>query len=278
MRDWIDSYYGGAGSGARRRYRAASSRWRRRVLSRIWWILLVLLLAAIVLPIVSRAALWVDLGILVGGMIGGLIALLDSPPHRIESWRSGYEGERKTARALARLRRSGCVVLHDLPDRRATDRCLGGNIDHVVVSRGGVFVLDSKWLGGDVSIAGDVVRVQPPDDPDECSEWPRLARKVRGIAVRLQEDISDETGVRFVQPVVVFWSRFEADLVNGKNIVFIAGERLADWLAEQPATHSAEWVARVAASVEAARPREREPGRLSRRSRRPALTARQARI
>ncbi|MHB1861135.1 MAG: nuclease-related domain-containing protein [Solirubrobacteraceae bacterium] len=226
----------------------------------------------------SRAALWVDLGILVGALISGLIALLDSPPHRIESWRSGYEGERKTARALAKLRRSGCVVLHDLPDRRATDRCLGGNIDHVVVSRGGVFVLDSKWLGGDVSIDGDVVRVQPPDDPDDCWEWPRLARKVRGIAVRLQEDISQETGVRFVQPLIVFWSRFEAGLVNGNNIVFIDGERLADWLAEQPASQSAEWVQRVATSVEAARPREREPGRLSRRSRRPALTAPQAHI
>lgn len=136
-----------------------------------------LLLAAIVLPIVSRAALWVDLGILVGALIGGLIALLDSPPHRIESWRRGYEGERKTARALAKLRRSDCVVLHDLPDRRQNDRCLGGNIDHVVVSPGGVFVLDSKWLGGDVSIDGDVVRVQPPDDPDDCSEWPRLVHR-----------------------------------------------------------------------------------------------------
>ena len=273
MRDWLDSYYGGAGRDARRRYRYASSRWRRRVLSRIWWILLVLLLAAIALPIVSGAALWVDLGIFVGALMGGIIALLDSPPHRIESWRSGYEGERKTARALARLRRSGCIVLHDLPDRHDTERRLGGNIDHVVVSPSGVFVLDTKWLGGDVSIDGDVVRVQSRDDPEDCSEWPRLARKVRGIAVRLQEDILQETGVRFVQPVVVFWSRFEAQLVNGNNIVFIDGERLAEWLAEQPASQSAEWVQRVATSVEAARPREREPGRLSRRSRRPALRA-----
>lgn len=147
VRDWLDSYFGEAGRGARRRYRTAASRWRRRVLWRIWWILALLLLAGLALPVVSGAGLWPDLGLSVGALIGALIALLDSPPHRIELWRTGYEGERKTARALAPLSRSGSVVSHDLPDRREDGRSFRGNVDHVVVSPGGVFVLDTKWLG-----------------------------------------------------------------------------------------------------------------------------------
>jgi hypothetical protein len=183
-------------------------------------------------------------------------ALRESPPAYIENWRTGFEGERRTARALAPLRRDGCVLLHDLPDRRIGGQDSKGNIDHVVVSRAGVFLLDSKWLGGEVSIERDAVHVQMRDDDDDSYDLRWLARGMRGRAVRLQEDIVQESGVRFVQTVVVFWNKFDAGRVIGDKIVFVHGEHLVDWLLEQKPTMTPERVAHVAACIKAARPSE----------------------
>ena len=77
---------------------------------------------------------------------------------------------------------------------------------------------------------------------------------MRGRAVRLQEDITQQAGVRWVQPVVVFWNEFEAGRVDGENIVFVHGDRLVDWLQEQRGEMSNDWVAHVAACIREARP------------------------
>ena len=48
-----------------------------------------------------------------------------------------------TAKALRGLEDEGWIVMHDLPAGR-------GNIDHILVGPGGVFLLDSKRLDGSV--------------------------------------------------------------------------------------------------------------------------------
>lgn len=57
-----------------------------------------------------------------------------------ESWRQGAAGEQATARLLGRLPGRAWSVWHDLrvPGSRA-------NIDHVVIGRTGVWVVDTKW-------------------------------------------------------------------------------------------------------------------------------------
>lgn len=202
-----------------------------------------------------HVVLWM-VGVLFGCLWGVFVALVESPPGRIENWRTGYEGERRTARALAPLRREGHVLLHDLPDRRTTGQAQKGNIDHVVVSPGGVFLLDTKWLGGEVSIERDTVHVQMRDDDDDSYEDRKLPGRVRGCAARLQEDIVQQTGVRWVQPVVVFWNKFEAGRIDGENIVFIHGDRLVDWLRQQESKPTQETVAAVAACIKDVRPSE----------------------
>ena len=59
------------------------------------------------------------------------------------AWRRGAAGERRTARLLAPLEGRGWAVLHDLaiPGSPA-------NIDHLVIGRGGVLVIDSKQYRG----------------------------------------------------------------------------------------------------------------------------------
>jgi Nuclease-related domain len=253
VRDWLYPYVSGAGRGASVKYRHVSGRWRRRVLRRTRLIAVVLLAPALLVPILEHRVQWLwAAGIFLGGLIGGYIARLDSPPAYIENWRTGLEGERRTARALAPLRRRGFVLLHDLPDRAGGERT--GNIDHVVISPAGVFLLDSKLLGGDASILGETVHVQMRDDDKESYELRRLARGMRGRAVRLQEDILAATGVRFVTPVVVFWNRFDAGVLEAENVVFLHGSHLASWLEAQPAQKPAGWAHPVGACIHDARP------------------------
>ena len=233
MRDWLYPYVCGAGRGAQARHNAAVKRWRRRVLKKLWIPFGGFALLLIVLEIASwHLTSWL-LGLALGVLIAVYIALRETPPAHIERWRAGAEGERRTAAALATLRRHGYALLHDLPDRRASDRDFRGNVDHVVVSRAGVFLLDSKWLGGEVSVDGDTVRVQMLDDDDESYELDRLARGMRGRAVRLQEDVAERTGVRNVQAVVVFWNPFPAGLLEENRVVYVEGARLAEWLRQQ---------------------------------------------
>jgi hypothetical protein len=257
MRDWLYPYYSGAGRGAREKYREVHGRWRKRVFRRPRLIYVAFAMPIAVLGFTEHTnlLLWF-LGVVLSLLLGAYMALIESPPARIENWRTGFEGERRTARALAPLRRHGYVLLHDLPDRRTPERRQKGNIDHVVVSPAGVFLLDSKWLSGEASIDGDTVHVQMRDDDEDFYDLPKLACAMRGRAVRLRGDIAQQTNIRFVQSVVVFWNRFEAGLVVSENVVFVHGDRLVDWLQEQRPHMTAEEVARIAFSIAEVRPPE----------------------
>jgi hypothetical protein len=211
----------------------------------------------LVVAVLERHNMWLlGFGVFLGMLLGAYVALLESPPGYIENWRTGFEGERRTARVLAPLRRDGYVLLHNLPDRRSSEKEYKGDIDHVVVCPGGVFLLNSKWLGGEVSIRGERVHVQRRDDDDDSYQKPRLASGMRGCAVRLQEDIAEQTDVRFVQAVVVFWDKFDSGLVMRNNVVFVHGDRLVDWLREQRTRLTADNVVYIAACIRAARPPE----------------------
>ncbi|WP_338325265.1 nuclease-related domain-containing protein [Pedococcus bigeumensis] len=85
-----------------------------------------------------------------------------SPPRRTPlCWTQlqGVWGERATANALRALEREGWVVLHDLPAGR-------GNVDHIAIGPGGVFLLDSKRLGGSASVDDGILTVERFGDSD----------------------------------------------------------------------------------------------------------------
>lgn len=66
-----------------------------------------------------------------------------------EAWRQGAAGERHAARQLAKhLRRSEVILIHD---RRIPGRGRG-NIDHLVIGRGGIIVIDTKSTRGNVEL------------------------------------------------------------------------------------------------------------------------------
>ena len=79
------------------------------------------------------------------GKLGGAVLALRSDPRSTAAWAEGARGEVTLGSTLDRLREEGMAVLHDrrIPGSRA-------NIDHVVVSPAGVFVVDAKSYRGRV--------------------------------------------------------------------------------------------------------------------------------
>lgn len=77
------------------------------------------------------------------GRIGRIAVALSSERQSTVAWKSGAVGETVVGRALDRIASDELIVFHDrrIPRSRA-------NIDHVVISRAGVWVVDAKRYQG----------------------------------------------------------------------------------------------------------------------------------
>ena len=86
--------------------------------------------------------------LVVGTLMAGAAALGLVRPSRSEvAWRAGASGERRVGQMLDRMERKGILVLHDrtIPGSRA-------NIDHIAVTPGGVFTIESKAYSGRLEV------------------------------------------------------------------------------------------------------------------------------
>jgi hypothetical protein len=224
-----------AGRYAQQRYHAGLKRWRSRVVRPLRWAFLLVGGLLFVAELVWHTSL-VDwcLGLAMGVLIGLWVAVSDSPPAHIENWLRGAEGERKTERALSRLARSGWSFAHDIQTHN-------GNRDHVACGPGGVFLLETKRPGGEVTVEGELVRVQRLDDPELSYDMSRLGSRLRREAMTLSAELQVDTGRRtWVQSVVVVWAPFPQRVVESNRIVYVHGDELAGWLASRPHTLTAD--------------------------------------
>lgn len=80
-----------------------------------------------------------------GNFLGGAALVIAGETQSTKAWKRGSVGEQKLAQALAGI--DGLVALHDrrVPGTR-------GNIDHILVSPAGVFVVDAKHYAGLIRI------------------------------------------------------------------------------------------------------------------------------
>jgi hypothetical protein len=87
-------------------------------------------------------------GLAAAALVGWRLRFRSSEQAR--TWHRGAAGARRTARLLRRLARDGYIVFHDLavPGSDA-------NVDHLVIGRSGVFVIDSKQWTGQVHQGAD---------------------------------------------------------------------------------------------------------------------------
>jgi hypothetical protein len=87
--------------------------------------------------------------------LGGLILALSEEPQSTKAWSTGARGEELLGRRLDGLAGTDVSVLHDrrIPPTRA-------NIDHIVVSPSGVFVIDAKKYRGcpTLKVEGGIIR------------------------------------------------------------------------------------------------------------------------
>jgi len=232
------------GQFARARFDARKRAWLRRV----WWVFPVLVLLEIAIPVVLGSILQPGhigfySGFGLGVAVAMVILLSDSPPHHIERWRQGAEGERATARALRPLLHDGWELINDIDTGR-------GNIDHVLIGPAGVFLLESKNLNGLASVHADVLSVRWREDPDDGYEVSQLAPRARAASAKLSRSLAEAgLGRVWVQPVIVLWADFAQRSILPERVAWVQGKSLATVLAQRPARLRPADVARIAAVV-----------------------------
>lgn len=80
-----------------------------------------------------------------GNAIGGIALAITGEPQSTRAWERGSIGEQRLAEALAEV--AGLVVFHDRQVRGTR-----GNIDHILISPAGIFVVDAKRYSGLIQI------------------------------------------------------------------------------------------------------------------------------
>ena len=235
---------GGAGAYEQQRYDEGLRAWRRRVLPRLRWLTFPVFAASVLYALLGPVTKTQYVaGLVGGGMFAVYLWVRDEPPAHIQRHREGAEGERATEKALAPLGSEGWRIAHNVDTGR-------GNRDHVVVGPCGLFLLESKKLGGTISLDGDTVHVERVDDPRDSYALLRLAASLRRDAATLHDEILAATNINaWVTAVVVFWSPFDARIVEGDRIVFLHGDALAGWLRSQPHRLSGAIIANLARHI-----------------------------
>ena len=172
-------------------------------------------------------------GVFVGGVCGMVQWIWGEPPEFIAKWKRGADGERRTERVLRKIERHGWHSVHDREGRY-------GNLDHVVVGPGGVFLLDSKNLSGTVTLGDSGLETHYQGAPRDGFTYTRLAGAVSGAAAYLRERIAATTKLTYwVQAVVVVWGEFTEPDEQSGNVTYVSGEHLENWLLSQPLRLSA---------------------------------------
>jgi hypothetical protein len=237
-----------AGRSAEHHFKHVRRIWRRRMAATLAVASGVFLLAAM---LAARLSPWQPrfiAGMLAGAALTLFLWAWDDPPEVIAKWRRGYEGERATEKALRALG-AGWHVHHDIQGRF-------GNLDHIVVGPGGVFLLETKNLSGRAEVEGGVLHVRFPESPIDDYSCPQLARAIFGAAAGLRERLKGELGwIVDVYPIVVLVGPYPQRCTELGRLAYVGARELAGWLGEQPrrvAPHDVEAIHKVVASLPAA--------------------------
>lgn len=217
-----------AGRAAAAYYERAFGAWRRRLRAPLYGVGLLVGVGAVSLWLYSPQGEFMA-GIWLGATWGMILWALGEPPEYIARWKRGAEAERRTAKTLRSLVRSEWHSFHDREGAR-------GNLDHIVVGPGGVFLLDTKSISGSVTLESAGLTVRYADAPRNHFTYSALGRQMTSAAVRLKERIEADVRIRtYVQAVVVVWGHFPECWCKQDDVVYGAGERLTEWLTGLPA-------------------------------------------
>ena len=233
-----------AGLYADKRYRRGRRSWRRSARAILAITCGPFIAGGLVVLVVDGRLLSWAAGAVFGAFTGVWIAIRETPPHYVERWQEGAEGECKTARVLERLERKGWTVRHDVQRRY-------GNYDHIAVGPSGVYMLETKKLDGVVEVRDGVPHLSRRHDPDATEKFTRMRSTALSAAAEIKGDIEHRCGeCSWAQAVIVFWSEFPEQLTQYDRCVYIHGSLLRDWLRERPARLEPAQLARLSAAVD----------------------------
>jgi Nuclease-related domain len=161
---------------------------------------------------------------------------------RNRALRLGEDGEKAVGQYLEHLRSHGCRVFHDIVGE-------GFNIDHVVVSLRGIFVIEtktySKWGRGVVEFNGERILVNgsaPERNP---------VRQVRALGAWFRDLLAESTGRRFpIRCAVVFPGWFVEDRARKPSDVWVINPKgLPSFIEHEPVQLKPEDVALVSSRI-----------------------------
>lgn len=146
------------------------------------------------------------------------------------SWESGALGEERVAAALSNADQQNIRVLHDRLQNASGSKA---NIDHLVVTAAGVFLIDAKnWKGVVTAEAGSLrQRWDSENGPQSAVKYGEL-QEVRRVAAQVEAGIG-----RPVTPVLCL-ANDQADAfgppreLDGVHVVPVSA--LVSWLEQQP--------------------------------------------
>ena len=115
------------------------------------------------------------------------------PKSTTEAFRIGAEGEERIGAILERFSRRGWIVLHDLA------LPAGGNIDHLVITPGGVFTVETKNYSGTVHLEHRRLHVNGRRKEEHLEQAARQAEYVRALLAN-DERLRNVT----VRPIVCY--------------------------------------------------------------------------
>lgn len=165
------------------------------------------------------------------------------------AYAQGAEGELEVAEQLKWLPGSDFWVLHDQPWPGRPK----ANIDHIVVGRTGVFVVDAKNWSGKITLSHEGIRQNGALRPDTIPSLLNQASALTALIHRLP--ISDPQAVR-VTPILAFCGK---DVPEGQHSgVFVRpAHALAKSIGEAPDNIRSEYVRLIAQELEASLKRDR---------------------
>jgi hypothetical protein len=232
-----------AGRSAAREHERLTRQWRAEHRRLFVGGALVVLIICVVTFVPAHQHPWPYLGgMLSGSVFVFYILVRESPPGWIDNYLTGSFGEQRTAKALTPLLDRGWVIVHDLARANA-------NLDHVLIGPAGAFVLDTKNWRGTAHADGDLIAFTRPDGR-RGYRGDGLAAAARAQGADLNHLLRQGGSTSpWVSAVIVIWAEFDQKVVQGRNMSYVHGAELVDWLLSRPARLNAKQIDQLAAAL-----------------------------
>jgi nuclease-like protein len=158
---------------------------------------------------------------------------------KLRRLRQGRDGERCVGQFLERLRERGAQLFHDVPGE-------GFNLDHVIIAKEGIFVVETKtlskpWPKASIKVEGETISVAnhgPTEDP---------IRQVIAGASWLSRVLEASTGKRFAVRGVVVYPGWYVEQIGPRGAVWVLEPKALPGFIERESEQLGEADVRLAA-------------------------------